>query len=173
MNLLEKFRKIRCFVFDVDGVLTDGTILLLDDGQMARSMNVKDGYAMQLAVKKGYTLAIISGGVSESAKNRLQKLGISETWFGVTDKRTVLTDIISRNGIAAEHVLYMGDDIPDLDVMRLSGLPCCPADAVPEAKQASVFIASAAGGKGCVREVIEKVLKLNGHWEANTHIASK
>lgn len=173
MNLLEKFRKIRCFVFDVDGVLTDGAILLLDDGQMARSMNVKDGYALQLAVKQSYLIAVISGGVSESAKIRLQKLGISETWFGVKDKKMVLNDIIERHRLDPATLLYMGDDIPDLEVMQMAGLPCCPADAVPEAKQASVFIASAEGGKGCVREVIEKVLKLNGHWGADTHIASK
>ena len=173
MSLLDAFKKIKCFAFDVDGVLTDGSILLLDDGQMARSMNTKDGYAMQLAIKKGYSIVVISGGGSEGARQRLNKLGITEVHFQANNKEQLLQRFITANGISPKAVLYMGDDVPDYTVMQGIGLPCCPADAVPEIKHISRYIAALPGGRGCVREVIEKVLKLNGHWELDNAIASK
>ena len=173
MNLLDEFKKVKCFAFDVDGVLTDGSVLLLDDGQMTRSMNTKDGYAMQLAIKKGYFIIVISGGGSEGSRQRLNKLGITEVHFGAGNKKLLLDSFLQAKNILPEEVLFMGDDIPDYDAMKASGLACCPSDAVPEIKSISKYIAGLPGGRGCVREVIEKVLKLNGHWAIDTSIASK
>ena len=173
MSLLNLFKQVKCFAFDVDGVLTDGSLLLLDDGQMARSMNTKDGYALQLAIKKGYPVIVVSGGGADGARMRLNKLGITEVHFQVTNKKQVLDAFLQANNILPAQVLFMGDDIPDYMVMKQAGLPCCPADAVPEIKNISKYIAATKGGNGCVREVIEKVLKLNGHWDLDTSVASK
>ena len=173
MNVLADFKKINTFVLDVDGVLTDGSLLLMDDGQMARRMNIKDGYALQLAIKKGYHILVISGGSSDAVKLRLQKLGVVEVNLGVTDKKEVLLQYVSKYALKWEQVLYMGDDIPDLVPMKMAGLPCCPADAVPEIKSVSSYISTINGGYGCVRDVIEKVLKLNDHWDMDSAVPSK
>jgi 3-deoxy-D-manno-octulosonate 8-phosphate phosphatase (KDO 8-P phosphatase) len=173
MSLLNEFKKVKCFAFDVDGVLTDGSILLMDDGGMLRSMNTKDGYALQLAVKKGYHIIVISGGGNEGVKQRLNKLGIMEVHINAENKHWVLTDYLTSNNLLPEDALFMGDDIPDYEAMKLCGLPCCPVDAVPEVKSISKYISVLGGGKGCVRDVIEKVLKMNGHWHTDTSIASK
>ncbi|MEO7523557.1 MAG: HAD-IIIA family hydrolase [Ferruginibacter sp.] len=173
MNVLTDFKKIKAFVLDVDGVLTDGSLLLLDDGQMARRMNIKDGYALQLAVKKGYLILIISGGSSDAVKLRLQKLGINEIYMKVTDKRSKLIEFVAKHNLVKEQVLYMGDDIPDLAAMELAGLPCCPADAAPEIKTISQYISPLNGGYGCVRDVIEKVMKLNEHWTVDESVVSR
>ncbi len=172
MNVLQHFRPITCFVFDVDGVLTDGSILLLEDGQMARQMNIKDGYAMQLAIKKGYRVAIITGGNSMAVKERFAKLGITDVFMKIDNKKEQLLSYVQERGIGLEHVLYMGDDIPDYYPMQIVGLAACPADAATEIKQISHYISPIVGGKGCARDVIEKVLKLNGQWELNTGIAA-
>jgi 3-deoxy-D-manno-octulosonate 8-phosphate phosphatase (KDO 8-P phosphatase) len=164
MNILEKFTPIKLFVLDVDGVLTDGSVILLDNGEMARTMNVKDGYAMQLALKKGYEILIISGGTSEAVKHRLAKLGINNIELGIKNKVEVFNNYISKLSIAKEQILYMGDDVPDVAPMLLVGLACAPADAVNEVLEIATYISPKNGGKGCVRDVIEKVLKLNGHW---------
>jgi 3-deoxy-D-manno-octulosonate 8-phosphate phosphatase (KDO 8-P phosphatase) len=164
--LLSEFAKIRTFVFDVDGVLTDGTLLLLPDGEMARTMNIKDGYALQLAVKQGYSVVIISGGVSELVKKRLQKLGIQHVFMGVQDKKSVLLEFLKTQNLSAETSLFMGDDMPDIAAMERCGLPCCPADACAEVKNISRYISPVKGGYGCGRDVIEKVLKLHGKWQA-------
>ncbi len=173
MNVLEKFKIIKTFVFDVDGVLTDGTLLVLNDGQQARSMNIKDGYALQLAVKKGYRVVVISGGTSDAVKDRLDKLGVKDCFLKVDDKKEKLVAYVTQHRLSWDEVLFMGDDIPDHACMQLVGLPCCPADAVPEIKQLSHYISPIAGGKGCARDVIEKVLKLNGHWNLDTTVASR
>lgn len=173
MNILSKFKPITTFVFDVDGVLTDGSLLLLNDGQMARQMNIKDGYALQLAVKKGYHVVVISGGTSEAVKQRLEKLGIKEIFLQVENKKDKLIQFVEQYGLKWEQLLFMGDDIPDHSVMQLVGMPCCPADAVMEIKQISHYISPLEGGKGCARDVIEKVLKLNGQWHIDTTVASK
>ena len=165
MNLLELFAPVTTFVFDIDGVLTDGSLLLTEDGHMLRTMNIKDGYALQLAVKKGYKVWIISGGKSEGTRIRLNKLGIQEVHIGIEHKKDLLNDLATRFNVTKEQMLYMGDDIPDYIAMQLCGLPCCPNDAVPEIKQVVKYISPFNGGKGCVRDVIEKVLKLNGHWD--------
>lgn len=173
MNILASFKHIKAFVLDVDGVLTDGSLLVLDDGQMARRMNIKDGYALQLAIKNGYHILVISGGSSEAVRLRLEKLGINEIHMNVINKNELLFEFVKKHDLKWEQVLYMGDDIPDLSAMQHAGLPCCPADAVPEIKSISHYISPLNGGYGCVRDVIEKVMKLNDHWNADPSIASK
>jgi 3-deoxy-D-manno-octulosonate 8-phosphate phosphatase (KDO 8-P phosphatase) len=172
MNLLELFKSVTTFVFDVDGVLTDGTLTILPAGVMARKMNVKDGYALQLAVKKGYNVVIISGGNSEEVADRLKKLGVSAVFMKVIDKTRILDNYLQQNNLSWKEVLYMGDDIPDLYVMKRSGVACCPSDAVEEIKEISAYISPVNGGYGCGRDVIEKVLKLRGNWNDDTHIPS-
>ena len=171
--MLSKFKHITTFVFDVDGVLTDGSLFVLPDGLMARRMNIKDGYALQLAVKRGYHVVIISGGNSPEVKQRLLNLGVTEVWMQVTDKSAVLEKFMQENKLDKSSVLYMGDDIPDLLVMQLAGLPTCPADAAQEIKEKSVYISHLKGGEGCARDVIEKTLKLRGHWSEDTAVRSQ
>ena len=171
--MLEKFKHITTFVFDVDGVLTDGSLLVLPNGVMARKMNIKDGYALQLAIKRGYQVVIISGGNSVEVKERLLKLGVTEVWMQVENKSAVLSEYIKKNNLSADSVLYMGDDIPDLQVMQLAGLPCCPLDAVQEIKEKSVYISHIKGGDGCARDVIEKVMKLKGDWSEDISVKSQ
>jgi 3-deoxy-D-manno-octulosonate 8-phosphate phosphatase (KDO 8-P phosphatase) len=164
MNILEKFTPIKLFVLDVDGVLTDGSVILLENGEMARTMNVKDGYAMQLALKKGYEILIISGGTSDAVKLRLAKLGIKNIELSIKNKVEVLNNFVSKTTYTKNQILYMGDDVPDVAPMLLVGLACAPEDAVQEVIDIAHYISPKNGGKGCVRDVIEKVLKLNGHW---------
>lgn len=173
MDILDLFNDITTFILDVDGVLTDGNILVLENGLQARQMNVKDGYALQLAVKKGYRMLIISGGVASPVTDRLNKLGITDIHMGVTDKAAIVSHYLTANKISAAEVLYMGDDIPDLDAMRLTGLPACPADAVSEIKGISKYISPVNGGFGAVRDVIEKVLKLRGDWQHIKEVPSR
>ena len=172
MNILARFKLIKTFVFDVDGVLTDGALLILKDGQMARRMNIKDGYALQLAVKKGYRVVIISGGTSEEVKERLQRLKVTDVFMQVDDKQKFLIDYVNKNNLSWNEILFMGDDIPDYNCMMLAALACCPADSVPEIKLISKYISACKGGEGCVRDVIEKVLKLNGNWDLDTEPAA-
>ena len=163
--MLADFKKIQCFVFDVDGVLTNGTLLIMSGGLMARTMNIKDGYAIQLAIKKGYKIWVISGGNSEEVKDRLNRLGVEDVFMKVSDKASLLKELAIINNVSLEHVLYMGDDMPDYEAMKLVGIASCPADAVNEIKSISNYKAVAKGGEGCAREVIEKTLKLNDHWD--------
>lgn len=173
MSLLDRFRNITTFIFDIDGVLTDGSLLVFDDGQMVRRMNIKDGYALQLAVKRGYRVLVISGGNAEGAKKRLEKLGIKEVHLGAENKMELLENYRQENGLHWEEMLYMGDDIPDYEVMKLVGLPCAPADAAPEIRHIARYISPLSGGTGCVREIIEKVMKVRGDWSIDSTVASK
>ncbi|MBC7875073.1 MAG: 3-deoxy-D-manno-octulosonate 8-phosphate phosphatase [Ferruginibacter sp.] len=173
MNPSDLFKKITTFIFDVDGVLTDGTVLVLDNGLQARRMNIKDGFALQMAIKNGYRVLVVSGGNSPQVANRLEKLGINEVHMSVADKKSFITTYISKNDLSGEQVLYMADDLPDLPVMAIVGLPCCPADAVNEVKEAVQYISPLKGGDACVRDVIEKVLKLNDHWNYREDVASR
>lgn len=173
MSVLQLFKPIKTFVFDVDGVLATDILVILQGGDMARNMNSKDGYALQLAVKKGYGVVIISGGISEPVRQRLERLGIKNVFLGIHNKKEKLLEYVQKHELQLDEILYMGDDIPDYLVMNLVGLPCCPADAVQEIKQISKYISPIDGGKGCGRDVIEKVLKLNGHWDLDTTVASK
>lgn len=173
MNVLELFKPIKAFVLDVDGVLTDGSLFIMPDGEWVRRMNIKDGYVLQLAVKKGYHVFVISGATSKPVAERLQKLGVKEVHNGVSDKKQLLQQLIQQYGLSKEQVLYMGDDIPDYDAMQTAGLLTCPVDAVQEIKQICQYISPVKGGEGCVRDVMEKVLKLNNHWDVDTSVASQ
>ena len=161
---LQKLKEITTFIFDVDGVLTDGSVQVTDNGQSLRTFNIKDGYAMQLAVKKGYNLCIISGGDGIAMGKRFFNLGITDIFLGAGDKVSIFKQYLSDKKITAGEVLYMGDDIPDLHVMKLVGLATCPADAVEEIKAVSTFISPYPGGKTAVRDIIEKVMKVQGKW---------
>lgn len=164
-NVLSKFKQIRHFVFDIDGVLTDGSLLVSADGTLLRKMNIKDGYAMQLAIKKGYSISIISGAKEEGVLKRLQGLGIKDVFLGVDAKAACLSNLVNHQALTLEHTLYMGDDMPDVEPMGQVFLASCPSDAVPEIKEIAHYISPFTGGTGCVRDVIEKVLKLNQHWQ--------
>ena len=170
---MDHFAQVRCFVFDVDGVLTDGTLLLLPDGEMVRSMNIKDGYALQLAVKQGYPVAIISGGKSALVEERLRKLGVQHVYMAVHDKKACMQQWLSLVGCTTEQTLFMGDDIPDLEAMQSVLMPCCPADACAEIQMASRYISPIPGGRGCGRDVIEQVMKLQGKWQVVQGVASR
>jgi 3-deoxy-D-manno-octulosonate 8-phosphate phosphatase (KDO 8-P phosphatase) len=173
MNVLEHFQNINTFVFDVDGVLTDGSVLLLDKGLQARTMNVKDGLALQMAVTNGYKVIIISGGSSEPIIQRLKYLGLTEINLGLKDKLKFMELFVEQNNLNWSQILFMADDLPDIPVLERVGLPCCPADAAIEVRKVSKYISSINGGKGCARDVIEKVLKLNGHWKYDTNVSSR
>jgi 3-deoxy-D-manno-octulosonate 8-phosphate phosphatase (KDO 8-P phosphatase) len=173
MNVLSYFKHITTFVFDIDGVLTDGTVLLFENGLQARQMHVKDGLALQMAMKGGYRVIVISGAYSEPVLQRLQYLGIQDIFLAIKDKRGLLEKYISENNLTWEEVLFMGDDLPDIPVLKEVGLSCCPADAVTEVKAISKYISPVNGGYGCVRDVIEKVLKLNNKWYVDTEVTSR
>lgn len=173
MNVLEHFQDITTFVFDVDGVLTDGSVLLLENGLQARTMNVKDGLALQMALRNGYNVVIISGGVSAPVIQRLQYLGLTEINLGLKDKLKFMETYVEQNSLNWEQILFMADDLPDIPVLEKVGLPCCPADAAIEVRTISKYISSVGGGHGCVRDVIEKVLKLNDHWKYHTDVSSR
>jgi 3-deoxy-D-manno-octulosonate 8-phosphate phosphatase (KDO 8-P phosphatase) len=173
MKVLELFKPITTFVFDVDGVLTDGTVLLLENNLQARQMHVKDGLALQMALKNNYRVLIISGGNSAPVKDRLLYLGLTNVHLGLKDKLTFLDNYLKENLINWNEVLYMGDDLPDISVLKKVELSCCPDDAVPEVKKVCKYISPIKGGWGCVRDVIEKVLKLNNHWNFDTEVTSK
>lgn len=164
MNVLSPFSQIDTFVFDIDGVLTDGSLLITETGELLRKMSIRDGFALQFAVKKGYRVWIISGGKQEAPIMRLKRLGITEAHFDVADKRELLESLWHKHNALPENTLYMGDDIPDMEAMKRCGLASCPADAVPEIKRISNYISHFNGGAGCVRDVIEKTLKLRGDW---------
>ncbi|WP_443938407.1 KdsC family phosphatase [Pedobacter sp. MW01-1-1] len=161
---LEKLKNISTFIFDVDGVLTDGTVQVTDNGQSLRTFNIKDGYALQLALKKGYNVCIISGGGGIAMEKRFINLGITDVFLSAGNKVTIFTTYLEEKNIKAEEVLYMGDDIPDYSVMKLVGLATCPADAVTEIKAISEYISPFDGGKTAVRDIIEKVMKVQNNW---------
>lgn len=163
-NYLEKLKDIRCFVFDVDGVLTNGTVLALESGEQARSFLVKDGYAIECALKAGYKVAIISGGAQVGVQKRLVFLKIPHIYLGAKNKVETFEQLCAEQQINPQSVLYMGDDLPDFEVMQKVGLPSCPNDAVPEIKNISHYVSPLKGGEGCVRDVIEKVMKVQGKW---------
>lgn len=164
-NPLSQFKDIRHFMFDIDGVLTNGSLLIHSDGSLLRTMNIRDGYALQLAVKKGYSVSIISGAKGEAIEKRLLGLGVDDIHLGIENKLEKFEEVLRAGNLIKARTLYMGDDMPDLAVMRSVALPCAPADACQEIRQIASYISPYNGGEGCVRDVIEKVLKLNGHWQ--------
>lgn len=163
----EYLKNISTFVFDVDGVFTDGSLLITTDGEMLRKMSVKDGYALKTALQKGYNVCIITGGTNEGVHKRLKGLGVTDIYMGAHHKSEPLTEYLGQNTISPENVLYMGDDLPDIPPMKMVGLPTCPQDAVPEVKAISKYISHKNGGDACVRDVIEQVLKVRGDWHDN------
>ena len=156
--------RIKAFVFDVDGVLSREVIPLSPDGDPMRTVNIKDGYALQLAVKKGYHVAIITGAYTEAVRVRFSRLGITHIYLKSAIKIRDYQDFLSKTGVQPEEVMYAGDDIPDYEVMQLAGLPVAPADAAPEINQIAKYISSRKGGEGVARDVIEQTLKAQGHW---------
>jgi 3-deoxy-D-manno-octulosonate 8-phosphate phosphatase (KDO 8-P phosphatase) len=167
----EIMNDITTFIFDVDGVLTDGTVHITPTGEMLRAMNIRDGFAMKAAVESGYNVCIISGGKNDGVRIRLRNLGITDIHLGIPDKVETFKEYTELYDIKPEQVLYMGDDIPDYHVMQLVGLPACPQDSSPEIKEICNYISHKNGGKGAVRDVIEQVMKVQGKW--NTYFNGK
>lgn len=167
----EYLNAITTFIFDVDGVMTNGELFIDNDGNLLRTMNVKDGYAIKVALKAGYHVAIITGGKNDAVKNRLVALGIKDVFLGVENKIKCYEDYLKVNTINPSQVLYMGDDLPDIPVMKLVGLPTCPQDAVAEVKAMSLYISHKDGGKACVRDVIEQVMKVHEKWPTTDELS--
>lgn len=163
-NFKEDLARIKAFVFDIDGVLSLQTISLNIFGIPDRTVNLRDGYALQLAVKKGYHIGIISGSNSKEYRKRLKLLGIKDVYLNSRKKTKHFRHFLEKHGLNADEVLFMGDDIPDFEVMKQAGVPACPSDADSEIRQVAVYISDRKGGEGCVRDVIEQVLRLHDNW---------
>lgn len=166
-NYKEYLNQINTFIFDVDGVLTDGSIQVSTNGELLRTMNIKDGYALKSAHLAGYHVCVISGGTNEGVRKRLRDLGITNIFLGINDKVEKLEEFMDIYEVNADNILFMGDDIPDLYPMKMVGMPCCPQDAAAEIKEISRYVSHRKGGKGCVRDVIEQVMKVQGKWLEN------
>ncbi|HEY4785249.1 MAG TPA: HAD-IIIA family hydrolase [Bacteroidales bacterium] len=163
LNFKELLRNVKAFAFDVDGVFSNN-VLLHPSGELLHTMNIKDGFALQYAVKKGYPIAIITGGNSESVRIRFKNLGITDIYLKSQNKIEDFNDFLLRNQLKPEEILYMGDDLPDYEIMKRVGVPTCPADAVSEIKDISLYVSHKPGGEGCVRDVIEQVLRVQDKW---------
>ncbi len=163
-HFLKKLHQITTFVFDVDGVFTNNHLIATDNGELHRTFNAKDGFALKTAIEKGFNICIITGGTSQAVHRRFEVLGVKHNYYRVSDKVKVLDEFLTAENILTENVLYIGDDIPDYHSMIKCGLKCCPNDAVPEIKSISDYICAQKGGDACVREVIEIVLKVQGKW---------
>ncbi|MFN4079478.1 MAG: KdsC family phosphatase [Saprospiraceae bacterium] len=164
LHLFDKMKTIRAFVFDVDGVFTDNNLLVTESGELLRVMNVRDGQALKWAVRAGYHTSVITGGRSEGVKKRLLGLGVHEYYDGIEDKWSAFQSIQKTTGLRASEVAYLGDDLPDLPVMRRVALSCCPADATPDVLVAADYVSAVHGGHGFVREVLEKIMRIQGRW---------
>ena len=162
--MLHQLNQIRTFIFDVDGVLTNGNVLVTEGGEQLRQFNIKDGYALQLAVKRGYRIVVISGAKSLGVQKRLLGLGITDIFLGVSDKIAIFNKYQEEHQLQTAQMVYVGDDIPDLTVMALAGLAVCPKDAVDEIKEIAHYISPKNGGEGVARDIIEKVMKIQGTW---------
>jgi 3-deoxy-D-manno-octulosonate 8-phosphate phosphatase (KDO 8-P phosphatase) len=161
---MNQFENITTFIFDVDGVLTDGTLQAFASGEQARTFYIKDGFAIEKALQAGYHILIISGGAEEGVKKRLGFLGIKDVFLGVKDKLALFNEYTQTKAIEASQILYMGDDIPDLKMLKIVGIPTCPSDAVEDIKSVCTYISAKPGGKGAVRDVIEKVMRSQNKW---------
>ena len=164
INYKEKLQPIKAFVFDFDGVLTDGNVWVFADRQAVRATNTKDGYAIHQAVKRGYTVAVISGGTSESIDYRMEMLGVSQCYTGRAQKIDTYNKFLADNGLRDEQVVYVGDDIPDCPVLKRAGVSVCPADAAVEVREMVDYVSPFNGGHGCARDIIEQVMRLHGEW---------
>lgn len=163
-DLNEMLTKVTTFIFDYDGVMTDGTVYMDSNGDPLRTSNVKDGYALQLAGKLGYHVAVISGAIVTNITRRLNMLGVEDVFTGIPDKVVKLEEYMEQYHLTPDQIVFMGDDIPDLKVMHRVGLAACPADAADEVKQICHFVSNRPGGRGCVRDIIEQTLKAQGKW---------
>ena len=163
-NFKEDLARVKAFVFDIDGVLSLQTIGLNTFGVPSRTVNLRDGYAIQLAVKKGYKVGIISGSNSKEYQKRLKRLGVTDVYLNSRLKIDKFRHFVTKNGLDESDVLFMGDDIPDFEVMKFAGIPVCPSDADSEIKQLASYISDKKGGEGCARDVIEQVLRLHNNW---------
>ncbi len=165
LNFKEALSKVTTLMFDIDGVMTDGKVLIMDSGEMVRNMNSKDGYALHLAVTKGYRIAVISGGNNQAVKNALARTGIKDVFIQQHDKLSCYLDYVTTNNLKDEEVMFMGDDLPDHEIMNRVGVPVCPGDSAVEIKQIAHYISPKNGGEGCVRDIIEQILRVQGKWE--------
>lgn len=163
-NVLSRFKQVHTFIFDVDGVMTNGQVLVTEQGELLRSMNIRDAQAIKMALEEGFRILILTKGKSQGVLLRLRDLGIQDIVYGIQNKLKAYEEFLDAYDLDEEGILYMGDDIPDFEVMRRVGLPTCPADSVPEIREICHYISPLKGGEGCVRDVIEKVMKLNGVW---------
>ncbi len=164
VHLFDKMRAVKSFVLDIDGVLTDNMILVTEAGEMLRSVNVRDGQVIKWAIRAGYSVGIITGGRSEGIKKRFTDLGVVEYYSGIQEKWSAFQSFLQRSDLLQSEVCYMGDDLPDIPVLRKVALACCPSDAVPEVLEICDYVSPLRGGAGCVRDVLEKVMKLQGNW---------
>ena len=165
----KKLINIKNFIFDVDGVFTDGSIIVDSEGNEMRVFNTKDGIAVKFATDIGYNICVISGGNNEGVRKRLSRLGVKDIFLGVDDKKEVFDNFLSKNNLSVKETLFMGDDLPDIHILKDVGLSTCPADACPEVKEVVDYISAKKGGDGCVRDVIEQVLRLNDDWKVENN----
>lgn len=165
MNFKQRLNKVNTFIFDIDGVLTDGKVIVTESGELLRNLNSKDGYALQLAIKKGYRIVIISGGNNEAVKKALSRSGITDVFIRQHDKLECYKDYMNTHSLNDDEMLYMGDDLPDWEVMKRVGVAVCPNDAATEIKDICVYISDKKGGEGCVRDIIEQTMRVQGTWE--------
>ena len=172
MHILSRLKLIKTFVFDMDGWLTDGSLIITNDNQWLRRMNIRDGYALQLAVKSGFNIIVISGSDSPQVADRLQKLGVTNVFMNVKEKEKFLREFFLKNKLMLSETLFMGDDIPDYSCMKIVGIAACPVDAAFEIKEIAAYVSPLRGGYGCVRDVLEKVMKLNNKWTLQSSIPS-
>lgn len=163
-NFKERLHAVKAFAFDVDGVFTDCSVIVHPSGELLRVTNARDGFAVMTAIKQGFPIAIITGGNSLVVKERFSQLGVTDIYLASTDKVEALEDFRFKYGLELEEIVYMGDDIPDYGPMKKVGFPTCPADAATEILNVAMYISNYGGGKGCVRDIIEQVLKLKGLW---------
>lgn len=163
----KKLKKIKAFVLDVDGVLTNGGLIIYPDGKFLRQMNAKDGYIIKLALHHNYIMAVITGGREENIKSRLENLGVQEVFLGANNKLPILKKILKKYRLNKEEVMYMGDDIPDLETLKYVGFSCCPSDAANDIQMICDYISPKKGGEGCVRDVIEQTLRVTNKWNLN------
>lgn len=163
-HYLKRLPKISTLIFDIDGVLTDGIVTIMPNGDQLRSLNSKDGFAIQLAVRKGFKVCVITGGNSENIKMRLAKMGVTDVYLNIAQKIDTYDDIKVMYDLKDEEIMYMGDDLPDYEIMQQVGIPACPQNAAREIRDISKYISDQDGGKGCVRDIIEKVLRAQGKW---------
>ena len=171
-SLIELFRKIRLVIFDMDGVLTDGKLLIQENNNWVRKMDIKDGYAIQHAIRNGLSIAVITGSFSNAVRERMSYLGVDSFHEKVKDKGEKVLELAGAIGVSTDEIIFVGDDIPDLSAFDKVGVRACPADAVQDVKERSDFISQYQGGNGCVREILEKILRVQGKWQFSTKIAS-